>query len=108
LPEESVGGARQTLSEAAPQTYEACRPWALWQAAQRAELFPLANELCPKRAQGLSVGTYLAVASVNQAVRPVSKRQLWEWLAKTVLVHQVPGVSAEAYQSQFLIEEILQ
>lgn len=82
------------------EVFELGRPLALWRAAQRAELIALADQLCPKRAQGLSAGTYLALAAINRAVRPVSKRQLWDWLAGTVLVHEVPGVSEEALSSQ--------
>jgi transposase len=33
---------------------------------------------------------------------------LWEWLAKTVLVHQVPGVSAEALSSQRFWDHLVQ
>jgi transposase len=82
------------------EVFELGRPLALWRAAQRAELVPLADQLCPKRQQGLSAGTYLALAAINRAVRPVSKRHLWEWLEATVLAREVPGVSAEALSSQ--------
>lgn len=82
------------------EVFELGRPLALWRAAQRAELIPLADQLCPKRQQGLSAGTYLALAAINRAVRPVSKRHLWEWLEGTVLVREVAGVSAEALSSQ--------
>lgn len=82
------------------EVFELGRPLALWRAAQRAELILLADQLCPKRQQGLSAGTYLALAAINRAVRPVSKRHLWEWLAGTVLAREVPGVSAEAVSSQ--------
>jgi transposase len=82
------------------EVFELGRPLALWRAAQRAELITLADQLCPKRAQGLSAGTYLALAAINRAVRPVSKRQFWDWLAGTVLVREVPEVSAEALSSQ--------
>lgn len=95
--------ARLTGAGPAPihaEVFELGRPLALWRAAQRAELMALANQLCPKRAQGLSAGTYLALAAINRAVRPVSKRQLWDWLAGTVLVREVPEVSEEALSSQ--------
>ena len=82
------------------ESFDWGRPLALWQAAQRAELIPLADQICPKRQQGLSAGTYLALAAINRAVHPVSKRQLWDWLVKTVLVRVVPGVSEEALRSQ--------
>jgi transposase len=82
------------------EVFELGRPLALWAAVQRAQLIPLADQLCPKRPQGLSPGTYLALAALNRAVHPVSKRGFWDWLAGTVLVRAVPGLSAEALSSQ--------
>lgn len=82
------------------EVFDLGRPLALWRAVQRAELIPLADQLCPKRQQGLSPGTYLALAAINRAVRPVSKRQLWDWLAGTVLVREVAGVAEAAVSSQ--------
>lgn len=82
------------------EVFDLGRPLALWRAAQRSELLPLADQLCPKRQQGLDPGTYLALAAINRVVHPVSKRQLWDWLAGTVLVRQVPGVSEAALHSQ--------
>lgn len=82
------------------EVFELGRPLALWRAAQRAELVPLTDQICPNRQQGLSPGTYLALAAINRAVRPVSKRKLWDWLAGTVLVREVPAVSEEALSSQ--------
>lgn len=82
------------------EVFELGRPLALWGAVHRAELIPLADHLCPKRQQGLSPGTYLALAAVNRAVQPVSKRGFWEWLSGTALVRAVPEVSAEALSSQ--------
>lgn len=82
------------------EVFELGRPLALWGAVQRAELIPLANQLCPKRQQGLSPGIYLALAAVNRAVEPVSKRGFWEWLSGTALVRARPEFSAEALSSQ--------
>ncbi|MBE7502182.1 MAG: hypothetical protein HS113_18160 [Verrucomicrobiales bacterium] len=80
--------ARLTGAGPAPayaEVFELGRPLALWRAVQRAELIPLADQLCPKRHQGLSAGTYLALAALNRAVHPVSKRGFWDWVAQTVL-----------------------
>lgn len=84
------------------EIFELGRPLALWRAVQRAELIPLADQLCPKpkRQQGLSPGTYLALAAINRAVHPVSKRQFWDWLSGTVLVRELPGLDADALSSQ--------
>jgi transposase len=95
--------ARLTGAGPAPayaEVFELGRPLALWEAVQRSELIPLADELCPKRHQGLSSGTYLALAAVNRAAQPVSKRGFWDWLAGTALVRAVPEVCAEALSSQ--------
>jgi transposase len=95
--------ARLTGAGPAPayaEVFELGRPQALWGAVQRAELIPLADQLCPKRQQGLSPGTYLALAAINRAVHPVSKRGFWDWVAGTVLVRAVPELSAEALSSQ--------
>jgi transposase len=95
--------ARLTGAGPAPayaEVFELGRPLALWGAVQRAELIPLADQLCPKRQQGLSPGLYLALAALNRAVHPVSKRQFWDWLAGTALVRAVPHLSAEALSSQ--------
>lgn len=82
------------------EVFELGRPLALWSAVQRAELIPLADQLCPKRQQGLSPGTYLALAALNRAMQPVSKRGFWDWLAGTVLVRALPELCAEALSSQ--------
>jgi len=82
------------------EVFESGRPLALWDAVQRSELIPLADELCPKRQQGLSPGHYLALAAVNRAVEPVSKRGFWDWLNGTVLARAVQEVSVEALSSQ--------
>lgn len=76
------------------------RPMALWHAVKRAKLIELADECCPKRKQGLSPGTYLALAAVNRAMQPVSKQGLWDWLQETVLVEQLQNVGPKALRSQ--------
>ena len=48
---------------------------ALWQAAQRAELIPLADQICPKRQQGLSAGTYYTFNVQNHLARRGKNKQ---------------------------------
>src|ERR1019366_4758865 len=49
-------------------------PQALWQEAQRAEVVQHVDQLCPKRAQGLTPGDYIRLAAINRACKPVSKQ----------------------------------
>jgi len=65
-------------------------PTALWQESDRQGIVREVDSLCPKRDQGLSVGQYLAVAAVNRAIDPVSKRGMWEWFCATTLRRLLP------------------
>lgn len=72
---------------------------AMWSLASRLGLGLAVDVACPKRAQGLSVGTYLQAAAVNRAVSPRSKRAFHSWYEDTVLARLVPA-PAEAWTSQ--------
>jgi transposase len=73
---------------------------ALWQEAMRAGLVGHIDRHCPKRRQGLTTGQYLAIAAINRAIRPRSKRSLWDWFAQTVLRRRLPTASQTALSSQ--------
>jgi transposase len=75
-------------------------PTALWQEAVRAQIAAATDQLCPKRDQGLSTGEYIALAAVNRAIRPASKRSFWNWFAQTALLRCLPEASKEALSSQ--------
>lgn len=75
-------------------------PQAFWQEATRAQLVELIDRHCPKRHQGLTTGQYLALAALNRAISPCSKRGLWDWFAQTGLVRHLPEASAEGLSSQ--------
>ena len=75
-------------------------PLALWQEAARAQLVEQVDQLCPKRAQGLSTGNYIRLAAINRAYDPVSKQALWEWLTRTCLLRLWPEASAAQLTSQ--------
>ena len=65
---------------------------ALFDIAQRLELVPLLDSILPpKRHQGLSVGQYLLLATINRAVAPTSKLQFADWYRQTVLTRLVPA-----------------
>jgi transposase len=73
---------------------------ALWQEATRAGLVGHIDRHCPKRRQGLTTGQYLAIAAINRAIRPRSKRSLWDWFSQTVLRRRLPTASQAALSSQ--------
>ena len=73
---------------------------ALWQEIQRSKVVEIIDRLCPKRDQGLSVGQYLAIATVNRATEPVSKLAMWEWFASTTLLRRLAGIARETLSSQ--------
>ena len=75
-------------------------PLALYQEAQRAQVTQHVDQLCPKRAQGLSTGDYLRLAALNRATHPVSKQGMWEWFSRTWLARQWPEISAGQLASQ--------
>jgi len=75
-------------------------PSALWKECTRARIVDLTDALCPKRQQGLSTGEYLAVAAVNRAVAPRSKRSMWQWFSQTVLLRHLPHSCQAALSSQ--------
>ena len=55
---------------------------------------------CPKRQQGLSVGTYIAIAALNRAIEPLSHSALCDWLATTTLRRHFPHASKAVLASQ--------
>lgn len=73
---------------------------ALWREMEQNEVVRTIDQLCPKRAQGLSVGQYLAVAAANRATEPASKRAMWEWFCSTTLLRHLPGATRESMSSQ--------
>jgi transposase len=75
-------------------------PLALWQEAARAQVAEHVDQLCPKRAQGLSTGDYLRLAAINRAYDPVSKHAMWDWLTRTCLLRWWPEASAGQLTSQ--------
>jgi len=75
-------------------------PTALWKECQHAGVVHEVDALCPKRDQGLSTGAYIAIAAMNRAMAPSSKRSLWEWFSQTVLMRSFPEASKAALASQ--------
>jgi transposase len=75
-------------------------PTALWNEMLTANVIGQTDELCPKRDQGLSTGQYLAIAAINRAMSPSSKRSLWQWFSQTALWRHLPQASSNALNSQ--------
>jgi transposase len=75
-------------------------PIAFWRECCLAEVIEATDKLCPKRDQGLSVGGYLAIAAINRAICPNSKRSMWEWFSQTALLRHFPDASKTALTSQ--------
>ena len=65
--------------------FEAVGAAALLRIAQRLDLMGLIDAAVPKRAQGPSVGHYIALAALNRALAPCSKLALGDWYEQTVL-----------------------
>ncbi|MCD4654341.1 IS1634 family transposase [bacterium] len=75
-------------------------PMALWNECIQANIKNEIDALCPKRNQGLTVGDYITVVAINRAIKPSSKRSMWEWFSQTALLRQFPGVSKAQFTSQ--------
>jgi transposase len=75
-------------------------PITLWKECCTAEITKIADDICPKRHQGLSIGEYIVVAAINRAICPSSKRSMWKWFSQTALLRKFPNVSKSALASQ--------
>jgi len=90
------GGPRPLYAE----VFQWGLPCALWKEVVRARVVEEIDALCPQREQGLTTGQYMAVAAVNRAIRPKSKRSMWEWFSQTALLRFFPSASKAALGSQ--------
>jgi transposase len=88
------------LAPIAAEVFQWGLPQALWQEAARAQLVERIDRHCPKRHQGLTTGQYLAIAAINRAISPRSKRSMWDWFSRTVLLRRLPAASQAALASQ--------
>ena len=60
-------------------------PAALYDLTQKLDLIPTIDRHAGKRNQGVSVGTYMALAAINRCLAPTSKAAMAEWYQGTVL-----------------------
>ncbi|MBA7592909.1 hypothetical protein ES708_35111 [subsurface metagenome] len=75
-------------------------PSALYKECYLARVVEETDKLCPKRSQGLSTGEYIAIAAINRAICPKSKRSMWEWFSQTILLRYFDHASRTALTSQ--------
>ena len=74
---------------------------ALWDIAQQLELVELIDHHVSKRNQGLSVGQYLLLASLNRATHPSSKARLADWYHQSVLTRLLPASASQLSSQAF-------
>ncbi len=72
--------------------YDYGLPVALMTIAEKLDLIGIIDRATSKRQQGLSVGQYVAIASLNRCIKPLSKHQLLNWFYTTYLQHFFPKI----------------
>ena len=68
---------------------------------QRIGLREIIDHHVPKRNQGLSVGTYLELATINRVICPKSKKQFAEWYQTTALRKLIPSRKTQLTSQRF-------
>jgi len=58
------------------------------------------DRMLPKRNQGLSIGEYLLIASINRGLEAVSKNGMWSWFQDTALLNYFSGIRKGQLTSQ--------
>ena len=69
--------------------------------SQRMKLREFVDRHVPKRMQGLSVGTYLELATINRVISPTSKMQFAEWYGSTALPRLIPADKHQLTSQRF-------
>lgn len=76
-------------------------PAALYDLIQQLELIAMIDRHAGKRTQGVSVGTYIALAALNRCLAPTSKARLAEWYQATVLRRLLPVAPRQLTSQRF-------
>jgi len=80
-------------------------PVVLMQLAERLDLVNIINQCTTKRRQGLSVGEYVLIATLNRCIQPRSKNQVRKWFYSTYLQDLFPEIEtyldSMAYTNHF-------
>lgn len=86
-------------------TYDFGLPVALMQISERLDLINIIDKVTGKREQGLSVGQYTGIATLNRCIQPISKSKLKEWFYNTYLFNFFPTIdtylNSMAYSNHF-------
>lgn len=95
-------------------TYDFGLPVILMKLAERLDLINIIDACTPKRQQGLSVGEYMLIATLNRCIQPKSKNQIKKWFYSTYLQHLFPTIDtyidSMAYTNhfQYLTEDAIE
>lgn len=76
-------------------------PAALYDLIQQLELIATIDRHAGKRLQGVSVGTYIALAALNRCLAPTSKARFAEWYQATVLRRLLPVAPRQLTSQRF-------
>lgn len=99
-PADIYKATQETATPNYAEVFDFGLPVALWYELKKQKVIEIIDKLCPKRSQGLSIGTYLGIAAANRAINPTSKNNMWEWFQQTALYRMLPHVNRSALTSQ--------
>jgi len=95
-------------------TYDFGLPVVLMKMVQRLDLINIINECTTKRDQGLSVGHYMVLATLQRCIKPQSKVHIRKWFHSTYLQQLFPEITtyldSTAYTNHYpyLTEEAIE
>jgi len=88
-----------------PIIYDFGLPVVLMKIAERLNLIEIINECTVKRDQGLSVGHYIMIATLQRCIKPQSKSHIKKWFNSTYLQYMFPRITtyldSMAYTNHF-------
>jgi len=86
-------------------TFDFGMPAVLMKLAERLDLINIINEYTKKRDQGLSVGEYILIATLNRCIQPCSKNKIKKWFYSNYLQNFFPRIEtyfdSMAYTNHF-------
>lgn len=75
---------------------------ACFELAQELGIVETIDRFCPKRrTDGLSVGEYILIATLNRCIAPRSKKRISSWYGKTVLPRLLPATQEQLVSQRF-------
>jgi len=106
-PEKKINDLTKIILDPKPKviTLDFGLPLALMQLVKKLDLIKIINDCSSKRAQGLSLGHYIVLATLNRCVKPTSKVKLRRWFEHTALLDEFPQIEtyldSMAYTNHF-------